>query len=243
LIKLYFWPTPNGYKISILLEELGLPYDVEAVHIGKGEQFDEKFLRVSPNNKIPAIVDSEGPDGKPFSLFESAAIMMYLAEKSGFRFMPEEIGRRYQVTQWLVFHAASMAPALGQAHHFREYAKDKIPYAIDRFTSEAARLYHVLEQRLLESEYLAGDYSIADMATYPWLRSHKFQGQKLEDYPAIQRWYGAVRSRPAVQRGLTVLQERFEKNKKPPTGAAWDNLFGSNQFNRPENSSGPHSPR
>jgi GSH-dependent disulfide-bond oxidoreductase len=233
LIKLYFWPTPNGYKISILLEELGLPYEVEAVHIGKGEQFEEKFLRVSPNNKIPAIVDSEGPDGKPFSLFESAAIMMYLAEKSGFRFMPAEMGPRYQVTQWIAFQAASMAPALGQAHHFREYSKEKIPYAIDRFTSEAERLYRVLERRLSESKFLAGEYSIADIATYPWLRSHKFQGQNLDDYPSIQRWYSAVRERPAVQRGLAVLKERFEKNRKPPAGAAWDNLFGNKQFGRP----------
>lgn len=239
MIKLYFWPTPNGYKISILLEELGLPYEVEAVHIGKGEQFEEKFLQVSPNNKIPAIVDSEGPEGKPFSLFESAAIMMYLAEKSGFRFMPAEMVPRYQVTQWLAFQAASMAPALGQAHHFREYSKEKIPYAIDRFTSEAERLYRVLERRLSESEYLAGEYSIADIATYPWLRSHKFQSQNLDDYPSIQRWYRAVRERPAVQRGLAVLKERFEKNRKPPAGAAWDNLFGNPQFGRPSSGSSP----
>jgi GST-like protein len=190
LIKLYFWPTPNGYKISILLEELGLPYEVEAVHIGKGEQFNAEFLKISPNNKIPAIVDPSGPDGTPYALFESAAIMMYLAEKSGFRFMPANMKERYEVLQWLSFQAASMAPMLGQAHHFREYAKEKIPYAVDRFTSEAARLYRVLEQR----------------------------------------WYSAVRARPAVQRGLAVLKERFEKNKKPPTGAAWDNLFGNKQF-------------
>ena len=237
MIKLYFWPTPNGYKISILLEELGLPYDVHAVHIGKGEQFAEDFLRVSPNNKIPAIVDPEGPCGKPCAVFESTAIMMYLAEKSGFSFMPAEMGPRYQVTQWLAFQAASMAPALGQAHHFREYSKEKIPYAIDRFTSEAERLYRVLERRLSENEFLAGDYSIADMATYPWLRSHKFQGQNLDDYPAIQRWYSSVRERPAVQRGLAVLKERFEKNKKPPQGAAWDNLFGNRQFGRPSGGS------
>ncbi|MEY9178856.1 GST-like protein [Bradyrhizobium sp. USDA 326] len=237
MIRLYFWPTPNGYKISILLEELGLPYEVEAVHIGKGEQFAESFLQVSPNNKIPAIVDSEGPDGKPFALFESAAIMMYLAEKSGFRFMPAEMAPRYRVTEWLAFQAASMAPALGQAHHFREYSKEKIPYAIDRFTSEAERLYRVLERRLSESEFLAGKYSIADMATYPWLRSHKFQGQNLDDYPSIQRWYSAVRERPAVQRGLAVLKERFKKNRKPPTGAAWDNLFGNKQFGRPSDGS------
>ncbi|MEH2595052.1 GST-like protein [Bradyrhizobium sp. AZCC 1577] len=237
MIRLYFWPTPNGYKISILLEELGLPYEVEAVHIGKGEQFGENFLRISPNNKIPAIVDSEGPDGKPFALFESAAIMMYLAEKGGFRFMPAEMGPRYRVAEWLAFQAASMAPALGQAHHFREYSKEKIPYAIDRFTSEAERLYRVLERRLSEREFLAGEYSIADMATYPWLRSHKFQGQNLDDYPSIQRWYSAVRERPGVQRGLAVLKERFEKNRKPPAGAAWDNLFGNKQFGRPSGGS------
>src|SRR5271163_2053116 len=230
MIKLYFWPTPNGYKISILLEELGLPYEVKAVHIGKGEQFAEDFLKVSPNNKIPAIVDPEGPGGKPYALFESAAIMMYLAEKSGFQFMPSDVGGRYEVAQWLIFQAASMGPMLGQAHHFREYAKEKLPYAIDRFTSEAGRLYRVMEKRLSEREFLAGHYSIADMAAYPWLRSHTFQGQKLEDYPSIQRWYSAVRARPAVQRGLAVLGEHFEKNKKVPAGKAWDNLFGSNQF-------------
>jgi GSH-dependent disulfide-bond oxidoreductase len=230
LIKLYFWPTPNGYKISILLEELGLPYEVEAVHIGKGEQFTESFLKVSPNNKIPAIVDLQGPTGKPYALFESAAIMMYLAEKAGFQFMPNEMSTRYEVLQWLTFQAASMGPMLGQAHHFREYAKEKVPYAIERFTSEAGRLYRVLEKRLSETEYLAGDYSIADMATYPWLRSHAFQGQTLEEFPSIQRWYSAVRARPAVQRGLAVLKQRFEKNKKPPAGNAWANLFGNRQF-------------
>lgn len=243
LIKLYFWPTPNGYKISILLEELGLPYEIKAVHIGKGEQFIDDFLKVSPNNKIPAIVDQNGPNGRPYALFESAAIMMYLAEESGFCFMPLEMERRYQVAQWLSFQTASMAPMLGQAHHFREYAKERIPYAVDRFTSEAARLYRVLERRLSQSEYLADEYSIADMATYPWLRSHKYQGQDLESYPSIQRWYSAVRARPAVQRGLAVLKERFEKNRKPPTGAAWDNLFGSNQFARPNRSSDGNTSR
>jgi len=230
LITLYFWPTPNGYKISILLEELGLPYSVEPVHIGKGEQFSPEFLKISPNNKIPAIVDPDGPGGKPYALFESAAIMMYLAEKSDYRFMPREMAARYNVVQWLTFQAASMGPMLGQTHHFREYAKEKIPYAIDRFTSEAGRLYRVMETRLSETEYLAGEYSIADIAAYPWLRSHAFQGQQLEDYPSIERWYKAVRARPAVQRGLAVLKERFEKNRKPPTGKAWDNLFGNNQF-------------
>jgi GST-like protein len=230
VIKLYFWPTPNGYKISILLEELGLPYEVKAVHIGKGEQFAPEFLQVSPNNKIPAIVDLEGPDGKPYPLFDSAAIMMYLAEKETSQFLPRDLGARYKVVQWLMFQAASMGPMLGQAHHFRRYTKEKVPYAIDRFTSEASRLYRVMETRLSESEYLGGGYSVVDMATYPWLRAHAWQGQKLEDYPSIRRWYGAVRARPAVQRDLSLLTDRLEKNKALPTGAAWDNLFGSGQF-------------
>jgi GST-like protein len=156
--------------------------------------------------------------------------MMYLAEKSGFRFMPRETTARFDVVQWLSFQAASMAPMLGQAHHFRKYAPDKIPYAIERYTSEAGRLYRVMETRLAEREYLAGDYSIADIAAYPWLRAHSWQGQKLEDFPAVQRWYNLVRQRPAVQRGLAVLGERLQKNKSPPSGEAWDNLFGSNQF-------------
>ncbi|MBN8945362.1 MAG: glutathione S-transferase N-terminal domain-containing protein [Rhizobiales bacterium] len=230
MIRLYFWPTPNGYRISILLEELGLPYAVEPVHIGKGEQFAADFLAISPNNKIPAIVDPDGPDGKPCALFESAAIMMYLAEKAGFRFLPQAAAARFDVIQWLTFQAASMAPMLGQAHHFRKYAPEQLPYAIDRYTAEAGRLYRVMEQRLSTRDYLAGDYSIADMAAYPWLRAHSWQGQTLEAYPAIQRWYAAVRQRPAVQRGLAVLGERLQKNRAPPTGAAWSNLFGGRQF-------------
>jgi GST-like protein len=233
VIQLYFWPTPNGYKISILLEELGMPYKVVPVHIGKGEQFSEGFLKVSPNNKIPAIVDEDGPDGKPYGVFESGAIMMYLAEKAGFRFLPEDLASRYDVLQWLSFQAASMAPMLGQAHHFRKYAPEQIPYAVERYTAEAGRLYRVMEKRLSNYEFLAGEYSVADMGAYPWLRAHSWQGQKLEDYPSIQRWYGSVRNRPAVQRGLAVLGERLQKNK-PPTGEAWDNLFGANQFAQKE---------
>ncbi|XSC47470.1 glutathione S-transferase N-terminal domain-containing protein [Bradyrhizobium sp. RDT10] len=234
MIQLYFWPTPNGYKISILLEELEMPYTVVPVHIGKGEQFSEDFLKVSPNNKIPAIVDEDGPDGKPYGVFESGAVMMYLAEKSGFRFLPKDLASRYEVVQWLSFQAASMAPMLGQAHHFRKYAPEQIPYAVERYTAEAGRLYRVMEKRLSNYEFLAGEYSVADMAAYPWLRAHSWQGQKLEDYPSIQRWYGSVRNRPAVQRGLALLSERLQKNRKPPTGEAWDNLFGANQFAKKE---------
>jgi len=170
MLDLYFWTTPNGYKVSILLEELGLPYNVVPVHIGKGEQFNPDFLKISPNNKIPALVDHQSPDGKPMALFESGAIMMYLAEKTGWKFMPSDLRRRYEVIQWLMFQMAGVGPMLGQAHHFRRYAKEQIPYAIDRYTSEATRLYRVLDKRLGETQFLAGDYSIADMAVYPWLR-------------------------------------------------------------------------
>ena len=230
MFDVYFWTTPNGYKITILLEELGWKYNVIPVHIGKGEQFNPDFLKISPNNKIPAMVDHEGPDGKPIALFESGAIMMYLAEKSGWRFMPAEIRQRYDVMQWLMFQMGNLGPMLGQAHHFRRYAKEQIPYAIERYTSEARRLYRVLDKRLGEAEYLAGDYSIADMAVYPWLRPHKWHGQDIAAWPNLQRWYDAVRERPAVQRGLAVLQEKLERNRQRPSGDSWDVLFGSVQF-------------
>ena len=232
MIDLYFWSTPNGYKVSILLEELGLPYRVIPVHIGKGDQFKPDFLKISPNNKIPAIVDPEGPEGVPFAMFESGAIMMYLAEKAGWRFMPQELKKRYEVVQWLMFQMGGVGPMLGQAHHFRKYAPETIPYAVNRYTSEAARLYRVIDKRLGETAYLAGeDYSLADMATYPWLRAHKWQGQALEDYPNLQRWYAEVRARPAVQRGLAVLAEKVDKSGAKPSGERWDNLFGKGQFN------------
>ncbi|MBP0621662.1 glutathione S-transferase N-terminal domain-containing protein [Cupriavidus consociatus] len=230
MIDLYFWSTPNGYKVSILLEELGVPYNVIPVHIGKGQQFAPEFLAISPNNKIPAIVDHEGQDGQPIAMFESGAIMMYLAEKSGYQFMPQDTRRRYEVLQWLMFQMGGVGPMLGQAHHFRKYAPEKIDYAIDRYTGEARRLYTVIDRRLADSEYLAGDYSIADMATYPWLRAHKWQGQDLADFPHLQRWYSAVRERPAVQRGIAVLAEKVDKTGVRPSGDRWENLFGKNQF-------------
>ncbi|MEM5431422.1 glutathione S-transferase N-terminal domain-containing protein [Cupriavidus oxalaticus] len=230
MIDLYFWSTPNGYKASILLEELGMPYNVIPVHIGKGQQFAPEFLAISPNNKIPAIVDHEGPDGQPIAMFESGAIMMYLAEKSGHQFMPQDTRSRYEVLQWLMFQMGGVGPMLGQAHHFRKYAPEKIDYAIDRYTGEARRLYTVIDRRLADSEYLAGDYSIADMATYPWLRAHKWQGQDLADFPHLQRWYSAVRARPAVQRGIAVLAEKVDKTGASPSGDRWENLFGRNQF-------------
>jgi GSH-dependent disulfide-bond oxidoreductase len=230
MLDLYFWTTPNGYKVTILLEELGLPYRVVPVHIGKGEQFNLEFLKINPNNKIPALVDHQAPDGKPLTLFESGAIMMYLAEKSGWRFMPADLRRRYEVVEWLMFQMGGIGPMLGQAHHFRRYAKEQIPYAIERYTNEATRLYRVLNKRLGETEYLAGDYSIADMAVYPWLRPYKWQGQDIAAWPNLQRWYNAVRARPAVQRGLAVMADRLEKNKAKPVDDSWDVLFGQKQF-------------
>ncbi|GLC94457.1 thiol:disulfide oxidoreductase [Cupriavidus sp. TA19] len=230
MIDLYFWSTPNGYKVSILLEELTLPYNVIPVHIGKGQQFAPEFLAISPNNKIPAIIDHDGPGGQAISMFESGAIMVYLAEKAGCRFMPQDPRKRYEVLQWLMFQMGGVGPMLGQAHHFRKYAPEKIDYAIDRYTREARRLYTVIDRRLADSEYLAGDYSIADMATYPWLRAHKWQGQDIADFPHLQRWYSAVRERPAVQRGVGVLAGKVDKTGAKPSGDRWDNLFGENQF-------------
>jgi GST-like protein len=230
MLDLYFWTTPNGYKVSILLEELGLQYNVVPVHIGKGEQFNPDFLKISPNNKIPALVDHQSPDGKPIALFESGAIMMYLAEKSGWRFMSADLHQRYEVIQWLMFQMGGLGPMLGQAHHFRRYAKEQIPYAIERYTREAARLYRVLDKRLGEAEFLAGDYSIADMAVYPWLRPHKWQGQEISAWPNLQRWYNAVRARPGVQRGLAVMRERLGTNTNQPLGESWNFLFGEKQF-------------
>ena len=177
MLDLYFWTTPNGYKVTILLEELGFDYNVVPVHIGKGEQFRPDFLKISPNNKIPVLVDHGGPDGKPFALFESGAIMMYLAEKAGGQFMPSDLRQRYEVVEWLMFQMGGIGPMLGQAHHFRRYAKEQIPYAIERYTNEGTRLYRVLDKRLSEAEFLAGHYSIADMAVYPWMRPHKGQGR------------------------------------------------------------------
>ncbi|MGH7042650.1 MAG: glutathione S-transferase N-terminal domain-containing protein [Acetobacteraceae bacterium] len=232
MIDVYFWMTPNGYKVTILLEELGWDYRVVPVHIGKGEQFAPEFLAISPNGKIPAMVDHEGPDGAPLALFESGAILMYLADKAGGRFLPSEPRPRYEVVQWLMFQMGGIGPMLGQAHHFRRYAPEKIAYAIDRYTREAARLYLVLERRLQAADYLAGPYSIADIAVFPWIRPHRWQGQDLADYPAVRRWYDAIAARPAVQRGLAVLADRLDRNRGKPTGAAWDTLFGQGRHDR-----------
>lgn len=206
-IDLYYWPTPNGRKLTIFLEEAELPYNVVPVDIAAGDQFEPEFLRISPNNKIPAIVDPEGPDGEPISLFESGAILIYLAEKTG-RFLPSSPRKRYAALQWLMFQMGHVGPMLGQAHHFRKYANEEIPYAVERYTNEAARLYRVIDRRLAETSFIAGDeYTIADMAIFPWLRSHENQGQSLDDYPDLKRWYEGVEGRPAVRRGVAVGKE------------------------------------
>ncbi len=230
MIDLYTWTTPNGYKASIMLEETGLAYKVFAVDIGRGDQFKPDFLEISPNNKIPAIVDHQGPDGDPFALFESGAILVYLAEKTGL-FMPAGAKGRHRVMEWLMFQMGGIGPMLGQAHHFRHYAPEKIAYAVDRYTNEAGRLYGVMDRRLGEAEYLAGDYSIADMACFPWIRSHRRQGQDLADFPNVKRWFEAISGRGAVQRGLEVPDvpktdpaDMDEETRK--------NLFGEEQYRR-----------
>jgi len=228
MIDVYSWPTPNGHKIHVMLEECGLPYTVHAVNIGAGDQFKPEFLRISPNNKIPAIVDSEGPDGDPISLFESGAILIYLAAKTG-RFLPADVRARYTVLEWLMFQMGSVGPMFGQAHHFRLYAPEKIEYAINRYTNEAKRLYGVMDRRLGAVEYLAGDYSIADIATFPWTRSHANQGVDLADFPHVKRWFEAINARPAVQRGIKVLADR----RKPQfSDQEKENLFGKPQYER-----------
>ncbi len=228
MIDLHSWPTPNGHKVHIMLEECGLPYNVHAVDIGAGDQFRPEFLKISPNNKIPAIVDSDGPDGKPISLFESGAILVYLSGKTG-RFLPQDVRGRYVALQWLMFQMGSIGPMLGQAHHFRLYAPEKIAYAINRYTNEAKRLYGVMDRRLGEAEYLAGDYSIADIATFPWTRSHANQGVDLAEFPNVKRWFDAIGARPAVQRGVKVLADR---RKALLSDKDKESLFGAPQYAR-----------
>jgi GST-like protein len=229
MIEVFSWPTPNGHKVHIMLEECGLPYRAIPVNIGSGEQFQPDFLKISPNNKIPAIVDPEGPDGKPISLFESGAILVYLASKTG-RFLPRGDRERFEVLQWLMFQMGGVGPMLGQAHHFRMYAPEKIAYAIDRYTNEARRLYGVIDARLAGSKWLGGaEYSIADIATFPWLRSWQNQGIVLEDYPNLKRWFDTIAERPAVQRGVQVLASL----RKPITDdKSREVLFGATQYQR-----------
>lgn len=202
-IQLYTWGTPNGRKISIMLEEVGLPYDVHTVNIGKDEQFEPEFLKISPNNKIPAIVDPDGPGGEPISVFESGAILIYLAEKTG-QLMPSEPRARYDCLQWLMWQMGGFGPMLGQAHHFLKFLKEDIPYAQQRYHNETRRLYGVLDKQLAGRDYMAGDYSVADIATYPWASRHEWHRIELGDFPNVKRWYDALTARPAVQKGMEV---------------------------------------
>jgi GSH-dependent disulfide-bond oxidoreductase len=223
-IELYYWPTPNGWKISIMLEECGLPYTVHSVNIGKGDQFKPDFLAISPNNKMPAIVDPDGPGGEPISIFESGAILQYLGRKTG-RFYPTDERRRVEVDQWLFWQMGGFGPMLGQAHHFRIYAPEQIPYAIDRYTNETNRLYGVLDRRVAGRDFVAGEYSIADMAIFPWAKLWERQGQDIEQFPNLRRWLDANLARPAVQRGLAVnAADRAATNMDDPAVRAV--LFG-----------------
>lgn len=205
-IDLYYWPTPNGWKISIALEEMGLPYNVIPVNISKGDQLKPEFLAFSPNNRIPAIIDPNGPDGKPISVFESGAILQYLGRKTG-QFYPADERGRVEVEQWLMWQMGGFGPMLGQNHHFNIYAPEKLPYAIERYTKETNRLYGVLNKRLADREFVAGAYSIADMAMVGWAKLWERQSQNIEDFPHVKRWLGTLMARPAVERGLAVAGE------------------------------------
>ena len=230
MIDVYSWPTPNGHKVHIMLEECGLPYRAHPINIGKGDQLAPAFLEISPNNKIPAIVDSEGPDGQPISLFESGAILLYLAAKTG-QLLPQDVRARYDVLQWLMFQMGGVGPMLGQAHHFRIYAPEKIAYGIDRYTNEAKRLYGVMDAQIKRTgAYIAGnDYSIADIAIYPWLRSWQNQGIDWADFPSLKAWFDRVAARPAVQRGEQVLADHRTSIR---TESEKEVLFGSTQYQR-----------
>ena len=205
MIDLYTWSTPNGRKVSIMLEECALPYRVHPIDIGKGDQFKPDFVAIDPNSKIPAIVDQKGPEGEPFPLFESGAILMYLAWKTG-RFFPAHATHQFQTIQWLMFQMGGVGPFFGQVHHFLRAAPEPVPYAIERYTKETRRLYGVMDRHLERQEYLADDYSIADIATYPWVARHDWHKVELSDFPAVKRWFDKISTRPAVLAGMKVPQ-------------------------------------
>jgi GST-like protein len=230
MLTVYSWPTPNGHKVHIMLEEcgfrLGRDWQVKPVNISAGEQFSPEFLAISPNNKIPALVDPDGPDGKPLSLFESGAILLYLAAKTG-KFLPKSDRQKFKVLEWLMFQMGGVGPMLGQAHHFRLYAPEKIDYAINRYTNETKRLYSVMDKQVAKHRYIAGaSYSIADIAIFPWLRSWQNQGIDWADYPHLKHWFDRIAGRPAVQRGVAVLADL----RKPLDDRARDALFGDQQY-------------
>ncbi len=229
MIEVYSWATPNGHKVHVMLEECGLPYRVHPIDIGSGAQFEPDFLAISPNNKIPAIVDPDGPDGKPISLFESGAILVYLAGKAG-RFLPSDVRGKYATLEWLMFQMGGVGPMLGQAHHFRVYAPEKIAYAIERYSNEAKRLYGVMDRQLAKNRYIAGpEYTIADIAIFPWLRSWKNQGIDWNDHPHLKGWFDEIAARPAVKRGVEVLADA----RRPlMDDKAREVLFGATQYRR-----------
>ena len=233
MIKVYSWPTPNGHKVHVMLEECGLrlgrDWEAIPINIGTGDQFEPAFLKISPNNKIPALLDPNGPDGKPISVFESGAILIYLAAKTG-KFMPKSERQKYEVLQWLMFQMGGVGPMLGQNHHFRLYAPEKIAYAIDRYTNEAKRIYGVIDRQLAAHKFVAGNqYSIADIAIFPWLRNWANQGIVLDDYPHLKAWFNRLAERPAVQRGVQVLADL----RKPITGdKEREILFGKTQYEK-----------
>ena len=233
MIQVYSWPTPNGHKVHIMLEECGLrlgrDWQIHPINIGQGDQFTSEFLKISPNNKIPAMVDPIGPDGKPISLFESGAILLYLAAKTG-KLLPRSDRQKFEMLQWLMFQVGGVGPMLGQAHHFRIYAPEKIDYAYDRYTNEAKRLYGVMNKQLEAHKFIAGNqFTIADIAVFPWLRSWQNQGVDWADYPALKNWFDGVEARPAVQRGVAVLADA----RKPLTDdKARHALFGQGQYKK-----------
>ena len=230
MIDVYSWPTPNGHKVHIMLEETGLKYRIHPVNIRDGEQFKSAFLKISPNHRIPAIVDSQGPAGEPLSLFESGAILLYLASKSG-KLLPVDMAERWTTVQWLMWQMGGVGPMMGQANHFRRYAKEKLPYPIERYTSEVNRLTNVLDKRLAESRYVACDeYTIADIAIFPWMRGADLRGVNLDDYVNVKRWFEEIDARPAVQRGIKVLAS--EQSNVPHDAKSWDIMFGKTQFQR-----------
>ncbi len=235
MIDVFSWATPNGHKVHIMLEECGLPYRVHGIDIRAGDQFKPDFLSISPNNRIPAIIDSKGPDGKPMSLFESGAILIYLAGKAG-RFLPASDRGKYEALEWVMWQMGGFGPMLGQAHHFMNYAPEKLEYAINRYANETRRLYGVLDKRLQGRDYVAGagkgEYSIADIAIWPWSRSHKNHQIDFAEFPNVGRWFETIAARPAVQRGVQVLAAERERQGTTHSKEAWDKLFGAEQYKR-----------
>jgi len=231
MIELYYWPTPNGHKVSIMLEEVGIEYELHPINIMAGEQFEPDFLAISPNNRIPAIVDTDGPAGQRYTLFESGAILMYLAEKSG-KLWPEEIGQRYRVIQWLLFQVANVGPKFGECGHFRGYAPEPYPYSIERYYKETLRLYGLMDQQLKNRPFLAGEYSIADIAVFPWTMPmvRKLHELDIDEFPSVKQWSEKIQARPAVQRGVALLEDRIKYGD--PSDETREAFFGDSQYKR-----------